>query len=334
MKSSGLKTVLLTEGGVNKGIGHLIRSNLIYFTEEINENGCIYVNNEKLCQDFIRKTGMKARFYNSLEDIYNFQEIQNDTIDVIIVDLLKPTEKLLANLKKLCSNLIVFDDLRRSFNTDSIFIRPQEVFMSKIHKKGDSIYYEGADYFILNPLLLHYRKTNNFRKNVRRVLVCLGGSTNAKEINTLTQILDQYLSEKIVIDVVSGFSDKINKDNKSKRFRFFNYVDNMAKLIANADIGFISAGFIKFEFMCIGTPFTLVSLNQHQNYLSRKFSSQGYGFYLGQMSTLSKDILTIEKDLNDIMYKFKNRERMYNKMRKLIDGKGLYRFQKLIKSFN
>jgi spore coat polysaccharide biosynthesis predicted glycosyltransferase SpsG len=106
----------------------------------------------------------------------------------------------------------------------------------------------------------------------------------------------------------------------------------MAEFIAGMDLGIIAGGFIKFESMCIGTPFVLISLCAHQEKLAKKFANRGYGIYLGAIKNILAHQDRFKRKIEDFLVNETLRKEMFEKSRQLVDGKGSSRILEMVKA--
>ena len=318
------KVLFIVKGGRNYGMGHLVRAGILIETFAPFFGISVLVNGDTYAKNLFRNRKIKFSTYSGTSDLLQFIK-KNGSYAFIIVDMLHISVALLKNIEKYCRYLIVFDDMQKLTRRRirGFVICPQETSRSSIERKGGRYSIKGADFFPLRQKFLFYRKRKAFSPSVKNILVCLGGGTEPARTLRLVKLLDGCIDESIKLHAVIGYvPGETNKHKFSKRVIFYNTVDNPARLISRADIGIISSGFIKFEFMCIGTPFCLVSLNSHQGILAKKYSSRGYGFYAGNIKDIEARPKVFCKKIAMFIVSGSLREKMFIRARSLIDGRG------------
>jgi spore coat polysaccharide biosynthesis predicted glycosyltransferase SpsG len=253
-------------------------------------------------------------------------------IAVIVIDMLNIPVTVLKYLRNYCDLLIVFDDLNRLENSHfkGIIVQPQETFRQETASRNQPYVIKGADFFPLRRIFRVYRVKKSFRAHVRNILVTLGGSAPASTISMLIRVLDSTLEDRIFIHAVLGYSLIGEKRYSSKRVIIHQNMKNLAAFIAKADAAIISGGFTKFECMCIGTPFCIVSRNAHQRKLAEKFSTRGFAVNLGHIGSRKSDAVDFGNKVLKFLRNDSLRHTMFKKTRKLVDGKGSVRILKLV----
>ncbi len=327
------KILLIGKAGIRAGIGHLSRLCAIYRLLKPFYHVNILINKDKAAFKFLSRRGIKFAAYKDDKDIPDSAR-NIHALDMTIIDMPHVTARLMNGVKKSCGNMVVFDDLRkyREPSIKGIRICPQETFRSRIKSLKDSVVLEGSDYFILDSKFQFYRKKKRFKKEVKNVLVCMGGIPPVRQMAMITRLLDESLNKSISLHIVSGYVPPA-RETYSKRVIFHRNSDNIAALIAQADMGIISGGFVKFECMCLGTPYFILSRNDHQQYLAEKFSSKGYGIYLGRLKNVKRDSARIRSEIERLIDSVSGRKKMFVRFRRFMDGNGGRRFVSTIRKY-
>ncbi len=191
--------------------------------------------------------------------------------------------------------------------------------------------FKGADYFPLRMTFKSSRDGKVFKSQVNDIVLSFGGTPNPQKMLPVVKLLDGSLAEEIRIHAILGYIPaEPDTQTFSRRVSFYEKVDNMAALIAEMDLGIISSGFTKFEFMCIGTPFGLISFSTHQEILAKKFSSQGYGIFLGKVEDVLARSDRFHKMVTDLVSGVQLRKEMFVRSRRLVDGQGSIRVSNII----
>lgn len=327
------RILLVGEGSQKLGMGHLVRLVSIHDAFSLSYDTYFLINENLLGVKFAKSKGLKYDVYDDYSGMLQIIKA-GGKYEAIVVDILKVPVNVLTKIRHYCNCLIVFDDLGRLANRDleALIVCPQETFRSSFERKKRGILVKGADYFSLMDNFLFHRRLKTFQDSVSNILISLGGAPSIKHSLLVARFLDATLDKKISIHVVLGYATNKLKSKFSKRIIFYNQLPDLVALIKKVDLGIISAGFIKFEFMCIGTPFCMVSLNSHQASLAKKFSSKGFGIYLGDINSMRTNAKVFSKKIQKFVADCSLRKNIFVRSRKLVDGKGSIRLLKLFKA--
>ncbi len=185
----------------------------------------------------------------------------------------------------------------------------------------------GPKYVLLRREFLKYKEFNReIPDKARKILVTMGGAdpdnVTLKVIQALNLLNDSELEVKVVIGPSNPHMESIKKELSLSPFSFhlLPSVDNMADLMAWADLAIAAGGSTSWELVFMKTPsvFTITSQDQYQ--IVKALVTKGIADELnGQAS---------ESDYNTIIYTIfdpKKRANMSSKGRCYVDGKGAKR---------
>lgn len=328
------KLLILGKGGKKEGMGHLVRISTLVDEFAPHYDTTVLVQQDSLGDSFFKHKGIDCFTYKDNRGMYRFLD-KSGNYQVIIIDIYRISIDVIKKIEKHCDFLINFDDMQRRVQHQirGAFICPQEPFNSEVYRWRTFTAAKGADYFPLRKEFSQYREKKRFQRKVKDIGICLGGVPNPDETQELIRLLDRFLDEKINLHVAMGFKPgEIDITSFSSRVVFVQNVDNMAAFIEKMDVGIIAGGFVKFEFMCIGTPFLLVSRAKHQHQLAKKFSEKGFGIYLGTLKQVLAHPQAFEKKMNAFLSNNRLRRKMFENSRRLVDGKGSSRIVDMVNS--
>ena len=334
------RLLLIGKGGQKAGMGHLVRISALVEVFAPGYEVSVLANQEPLVERFLEQLaqqGIRCSTFRDHHVLYRFLEktTVHEPYAAIIVDIYLISGDVLKQVEKYCNFLVNFDDmkLRVRQDIDGAFLRPQEPFNREIITLGATPVFQGSDYFPLRQIFARYREQKRFQKTVTHLGVILGGAPSLHYTHELTRLLDGFLKEDVQLHVVTGYNPgEIDGNIFSSRVHWLKRVSNMAEFIARLDVGIIAGGFIKFEMMCIGTPFVMVSLATHQHHLARKFAAQGYGVYMGTIKNLLSRPDRFRKKLEGFITNRSLRQHMFANSRQLVDGKGSERILEIVNS--
>lgn len=236
-------------------------------------------------------------------------------------------EKLVRNETR---NIMVIDDLaNRSHDCDLLLDQ-------NYHKDMDSRYdgllperckkLLGPRYGLLRREFSEARK-KRIEKNSsrRRILISLGGSDPANATEVALEALLSMNRQDVEVDVVIGSShrgrEKIKKlCDKRSNLNFHLQADNMAQLMANADLAIGVGGISNWERCCLGLPTIALSIDAIQETILKAMAGDGILLYAGKSVEASPEKLgrTISAVLdNPHLKSFLSKKSM-----ELVDGGG------------
>ena len=330
------RVLFIGRGGARAGLGHLVRLDTLVREFESLFDVSFLAQVDDRGRYFLDRREIKYSVYRNTKDLMSFLGGQK-TWDTIVVDLYPPEKNLLAALKDYCAYLLCFDDMDHLGETDipGVILRPQETFNRRIQRKGNTTIVLGRDYFPLRPDVIHSRKSKRFKVQMKNIALVLGGAPQEKSVLALTRLLDGILDRDISLHIVGGFTPSPDElPFSSPRIFVKSNVDAMGRFIQGMDMGIIAGGFVKYEFMCIGTPYAMLSLCSHQGMLGRKFSAQGYGVFWGHI----RECLSAPQKMKTKVLSFiadeKRREEISVRSRKLVDGHGSGRILQMVTHLN
>lgn len=151
----------------------------------------------------------------------------------------------------------------------------------------------GPKYALLRPEFAVARKSMRQRDGqVRRALVFFGGVDPTNETEKTLQALAGINDRQFEVDVVVGggnlYKEQIKKFCETHDgFHYHCHVDNMAELMAAADLAIGAGGTATWERCALGVPSFITVLAENQQELAEVGARQGLFFYLGKSETVS-----------------------------------------------
>lgn len=187
----------------------------------------------------------------------------------------------------------------------------------------------GPQYALLRPQFARARKTTKREHgDVSRLLVFFGGSDpNGDTLNTLN-VISQLDLPNLAVDVVIGRTNPnrvaIQTACRSIACAAFHIqVDDMASLMAAADLFIGSGGSSSWERCCLGLPAIVISCADNQAQLSSSLATFGAQLYLGPASTFDvtslKQVITALSSLPELQM------HLSSQGMSLVDGLGVDR---------
>ncbi len=231
-------------------------------------------------------------------------------VDWLIVDHYGIDEDWQQDLKGYYKKLMVIDDLadrkhQCDILLDQTFGRQQQDYKALVPKSCELLL--GSQYALLRPEFVQWRKYSLERRKhsvLKQLLISMGGI----DANNITeQILEELetcnLPSDINITVVMGESAP-NLESVRIRLNSLFYkaaikidVDNMAEIMANADIAIGASGATTWERCCLGLPTIQIVTAENQEFSARILAENN----VIKLSTRIKDISNLLKTSTDWM---------------------------------
>lgn len=355
-----MKAIFRCDSGKLIGSGHLSRCILLakflerygYNVEFIsrnhkgNFNHIILNNNFKLNQLELKKINLhdKNNSYKSWLGA-SVEEDVNDTIEIIkyanpsllIVDHYAVDEEWEKQVKKYTKKILVIDDLANRKHFCDILI--DNNYLENFQERYDGLTNKkcirllGPSYTFINPSYFKFKKNNlNFKKNVQKILIYMGGG----DVDNITIRLINYFinsNYNLEITVVSSepqtIKKKIHKNTKNN-IDILSYQKDLSVLFSNSDLIIGGGGVTTWERLFLSVPSIVISVADNQVAACKYLEKQKFINYFGHVSEFNNKNFKIffEKVLFDL-HKSKNL-----KTKNLIDGNGLNRLIKIINEKN
>ncbi len=312
-----MKVLILTEGGKEKGFGHITRCIAIAqgfkeFNPNINIDFIINADNsvERLLSEF--ESVEYFDWINSREKI--FEKITKET--VVIIDSYYAPYEILKEISEKAKICVYIDDYNRIEYPAGIIVNGT-IGAENIpyNKKEGQTYLLGIDYAYLRKEFWNVsdRKIN---KEVKKVLITFGGNDIRNMIPKILNHLKKYDFEKYVFvtDSMENIED-IKKYSDEKTKLILNPdAEKIKNTMLEVDFAITAAGQTIFEATKCGLPCLTVQIAQNQENNVKFWEKNGIIFHSGNykkrdlINNLDEKIEMI-KDYNirkDIFFKGKN----------------------------
>jgi len=183
----------------------------------------------------------------------------------------------------------------------------------------------GPRYALLRPEFSELRKRARRDGAVRRILVSFGGvdaaNETAKAIAAIRALAWPGLEVDVVIGAASPHADEIAcLCALPPPFRLHRQAQNMAELMAAADLALGAGGSTTWERCCLGLPALQVAIAPNQEAPSQALAEVGLVTYLGRGSSLTAERL--REALAAAAADPSSLRRRSSAMRALVDGEG------------
>lgn len=258
---------------------------------------------------------------------------QTELIDWLIIDHYEIDASWEFYLRKYANKIMVIDDLANRKH-DCDLLLDQNFYENFEIRYDELVPYNcrkllGPKYALLRPEFAETRKNLKQRNcKVNRILVSFGGSDPTDETTKSLKAIMSLNRPDIAVDVVVGSSnphkEKIEQICAAMtNASFYCQINNMAQLMADADLSIGASGATTWERCCLGLPSIVMTLAENQRELANHLEKEGIVMHLGWHKEVE------ESDIRDAVKKLlHNPEKikvMSEKSRALVDGEGIKR---------
>ena len=311
-----MNVAIRADASVQIGSGHIMRC--LTLADQLRNRKAIvtFICNElpgHLCS-YIEDKGFKVQrlHYDEImdcnswkEDAKQTEEIlrKSPTTDWMIVDHYGLDNRWEFRIKHYARNIMVIDDLANRPHDCGLLL--DQNFYINLVKRYDGLVPEncrmmlGPAYALLRPEFREARKKRRDRDGtVNKILVFFGGSDPANETSKTLEALRRLNRSDIAVDVVVGngnpYKDQVRKlCSEMLNTKFYCQVENMAELMASADLSIGAGGATTLERCFIGLPTMVLIVAENQLETTTAVAETGAIFNMGWSHRVD------EKDLAD-----------------------------------
>lgn len=222
---------------------------------------------------------------------------QQGGVDWLVVDHYAIDAGLERALKPCASKILCIDDLaNRSHDCEllldqNLYAAPEQRYAGRLPSSARTLL--GPRYSLLRPEFATARQhLRQYDGAVRRILLFMGGGDSANVTATVLEALAQSKHSDIAIDVVVGGANPHIHDIQARcaklpHAHLHRQVDNMAKLMCEADLAIGATGVSTWERAAIGLPTLAVSVAGNQREIGRYADEAGLLHWLGDADNVS-----------------------------------------------
>ena len=314
-----MKIFILTEGGKNKGMGHISRCLSLY--QAFESKG--YSSQLIVSGDSSILMTLQGTDYLRLEWINKPSEILSivNKADIIIIDSYYCPLDLYHKFANRCKKAIYIDDNIRIEYPEGIVINGVMCGEKLNYPKTKNItYLLGQDYAFLRKDFwdVPIRKIN---KEINSIMIMVGSNDiNGLSFRILKSIIAKFPKAEKTIVLYNGETPYLEYFNDNSTVYFDLTSSEMKAIMIKSDIAISAAGQTTYELCRVGTPFVAINTADNQSYSINCFKNNGLIRQVIQNndSELKKKILLELDKLSD----YHLRKAISQKMQKSITGKG------------
>ena len=276
-----MRIAIVTEGNRDMGMGHIYRT--LTLSKELEKRGaevCFLTKSGDNVVEKIKKEGFVAIRFDDDDKILEY--LSGTGFERVIIDRLEVPEDFARQVASSSNGLIIFGNLSgANAYADTVVNIIGSGFQNGTFydSENKTMYFRGPRYYILKDAF--FKKRNLARNNkIKRILLMFGGSDPRNITTRVLKELTRGLKD-ISIDVVVGIGfdymenlkeeiDAVVSDRKVEVKLYVDFED-IAELMARADLFITSPGISMFEALCVGTPTIAISQTPFHQKLFNNF---------------------------------------------------------------
>ena len=336
-----MNIIFRTDASVNIGTGHVMRC--LALAEELRQKG---TDINFICREeagnlisYIENREYKVDQLPGEIDIETDRRLTNKILskyeakpDGLIIDHYDIDISYESSLRDRVKKIMVIDDLAdREHDCDLLldqnYSKNEDRYNGLV--PGNCIQLLGPEYAILRPQFQKAR--GNLRKRdggVNRILLFMGGVDSKDITSKALRAIHMLDRSDIVVDVVIGdlnpYHDEIkNLTSKIPNTSCHHNVENMAELMASADLSIGACGITTWERCCAGLPTIAIILAENQKNISESLDKEGALINLGWYHNVTGN--NIKDGIEGLIDNPQKVASMSDKSRSLVDGEGVSR---------
>jgi len=336
-----MNIVFRTDASINIGTGHVMRC--LTLADELRQK-CTDIN--FICREgpgnlisYVGNRGYKIHQLPGEIDIETDRRLTNQILskyetksDWLVIDHYDIDISYESSLRDRVKKIMVIDDLAdREHDCDLLldqnYSKNEDRYNGLV--PGNCIQLLGPEYAILRPQFQKAR--GNLRKRdggVNRILVFMGGSDPKNVTSKVLRAIHMFERSDIVTDVVIGNLNPYHDEIKTLASKIPNTschhnVEDMAELMALADLCIGAGGTTTWERCCAGLPTIALILAENQKSISESLHKERAIINLGWYHNVTEK--NIKEVVEGLIVNTQEMATISEKSRRLVDGKGVNR---------
>lgn len=319
-----MKVIILTEGGKERGFGHITRCmSLADAFEQKNIEPEFIISGDTSVEDVL--IDRKFRIYKWEKSLEQLSVLVKDA-DAVIVDSYKAPLELYREMSRNVRMPVYLDDNIRLDYPSGIVANGTIGSQDYNYPVKNGIrYLLGVDYVPLRKEFWNIENRKKINDNIQNILVMLGGTEQDSIYRVILGLLSEYFPDASK-QVVSGGTGNARLSCASQgKTEYYHRLkaDRMKSLMHKADMAVSGAGQTLYELARMGVPTIAVLLAENQKGNIQGWEKEGFIEYAGRYD--DKDLGgKIEKCIEKIRIRDK-RIKMSEKGASAVDGRGAAR---------
>lgn len=224
------------------------------------------------------------------------------TVDWLVVDHYGLDREWETTLRNRARRIMVIDDLANRHHDCDLLL--DQNFYENFERRYENLIpdssntFLGPRYALLRPEFETWRRRLEPRDGlVKKILISYGGSDPTGETLKALNALKPLVHTGLEVSVVIGGANPRNQDIKAMAAGMQNttvylHVDNMAELMARADLALGACGSTTWERCSLGLPSMITTVADNQLEAARYLEKHHYHYYLGHFDSVTPEAIS------------------------------------------
>lgn len=237
------------------------------------------------------------------KETYTVIERLEKKVDRLVVDSYAIDEVWEKLMRPMTKEIFVIDDLANRPHDCDILLDQNEYLDKETRYKGlvpdECKLLLGYKHVLLREEFYEAKKTLRKRDGrVKNILVFYGGSDPSNEtmkaLNALSGINLSGITVSVIVGGANTHKDEVaDFCKKYEGFHYFCQVNNMAEMMAQADLALGAGGSATWERLFLELPSIVTTIAENQERLAQDCYMQGFIDYLGKAEEITEDMLQV-----------------------------------------
>lgn len=321
-----IRVIIVTEGGVNSGFGHITRCTSLY--QAFEDQGVLpefIVNGDETVKELL--AGLNFKILNWLKDRGSFLNLLQ-TIDIVVIDSYHADYDFYRMISEAVRIPVYIDDNKRIDYPSGVVLNGG-INADELNyplRSGIS-YLLGAQYIFLRKEFRGVSEKNIIKREISEVMITFGGDDSKRMTSKILSVLIKHYP-KVIKNVIIGKGFKNIKELEKLKDAGTNLIyypdgNGMKKVMLDSDIAISAGGQTLYELARVGVPTIAIATADNQLNNIEGLKKAGFIEYAGwwEDEAVLQNIVKKIELLKDSAL----RDEMAEIGRSLVDGQGARR---------
>lgn len=338
-----MRIVFRADVNANVASGHLMRCLAVAEVARKMGHDCIFFLAEEINTEILRRHKFCYKVLDGHWDAWDLdidktiQAVESVAADVLVVDSYKITKKFAHEVAAKIP-VFYFDDLCREQLPVTIALHhsewDDECVIKDLYANTNTKALYGMKYIPLRDEFIQIK--NNLYKYERNKVLLTSGATDSCHIllNLVKRLLNYDLQKNYVVvcgRLNSDFEKICSLVENKKNFTIYQSVENMAELMATAEIAVTAGGNTVYELTLLQVPMVSFAFSDDQVYFLSRMQQRDMLIYVGDAR---EDVDTVHNKLFfELQALLRNKDKqkaLSDKAAELTDGFGAMRIVEIL----
>lgn len=336
-----MNIIIRTDASISLGTGHVMRC--LTLADELRQHDArvyfICRNGPGNLIGLIEKKGHKVHRLSADIDVNTDQKLTQNILrglsvfpDWLIIDHYDVDISWESSLRNFTKKIMVIDDLASKEHDCDLLLNQNYGINENQYREfipKHCVRLIGSQYALLPPQFSKIRDTlKEHDGKINRFLVFMGGADSTNETSKVLRAIQMLDRPDLAIDIVIGLQNPYRNEIEKLSSQipsaacYFN-TQNMAELMAEADISIGAGGTTTWERACLGLPSIVITVAENQKSINKELAKNGYIILSGWREDVTE--INIFEDIAFLLRHCEIVRSTSLKSKILVDGNGIKR---------